>query len=367
MNKLIFSILLIFIFTSVYTNAEVKFVKYKKYLIPVNEPQCNKPKVIVSTDFGIVPTTSDANEPQDLTHYLAYSNHFDTRAIVASAEGTATNLASAISHYQFDYQTHFLTSAFGNEFPTPNYLNSILYTGVDEQVNPEPNNSNSSTIKIINEATNASPECLLNILVWGPMTDVAAAVHYMTEAQRNNLRIVAIGSSNRSGDVNAWRYIKKFKDTGGTLFSENIILMDRGNPTDAFRRLYLGNTCAVNPVLYNDNGVIGRTENIMDDLTDKVPTSDRGLRGLIQSTRGNFSSERLANWQNCQTNSRNSANSLRFADSLSTLYLLDSVLGFDGGLRRIIEANDSTATGMGNPAVLRRIYDNFRARMNDIY
>jgi len=354
-------------------HAQTQFVKYKNFMIPISV--CEKPKVIITTDYGPLSTStaeqnghSDANEAQDMVHYLAYSNHFDTRALIVNkfhSSVTTSALNSTLTRYGFD--SPFFSASSHNGFPSEGFLKSVLFIGVANQgSNQTPQNSNAATQQIINEAAAASPDCPVNILVWGPMTDVAAALHFMPTGDRDNIRIVAIGSTNRLSDSNAWQYVKDIKDAGGTIISENIIFSDLGNP-DAFRSLFLGHTCGVNPTLYNDGGIIGRVEDIMDDLTDFMPSSNAGLRGLLQASRGSYSNIRLANWTNCQALASTSANSLRMGDSLTTMYLLDEVMGFDGALKQIIEDNDGTSSGIKNPAVLRQIYDHYRVRMSDIY
>ena len=362
-KKIIYSLVsLLFCSTA---NAQAEFIKYKKYLIPI--AACEKPRVIVSTDYGTLGSDVDPNEPQDLVHFLAYSNHFDVRAIIASTNpnaGTKGDLDDPISRYENDFNNHFLTSSNGPEYPTPSYLEGVLYNGVAKggsYTTSLPPNSNLSTDKIIAEAASASPTCLLNLLVWGSMTDVAAAMYQMPVTDRDNLRVIAIGSTNKDEDTAAWTYVRDIQNAGGTLISENIILSDNGNP-NAFRSLFLGSNCGVNPVLYDSVGV----ETIMNSLSDSVSASNNGLRGLLQLTRDEVSNI------HCQPGNPNfnpnAKNSLRIADSLTTLYLLDEVLDFGGDLEDIIDNNDgSSTTGIGRDSVLRGIYNHFMNRMDDIY
>ena len=361
-----YAVLLVTLSVSFQANAQ--FIKYKKYLIPVES--CGKPKVIISTDYGDFQANQanagDPNEPQDLVHYLAYSNHFDTRAIIASGQfGFVSQLNQTITRYSVDYPSKFNTSSFAGEYPTPQSLSAVLYQGLGspQADKKKPDAPNQAVNAIINEAIAASPACPVNVLVWGPMTDVASAMyHIRPTSKRRNIRIIATGSSNKTADLEAWNIVKGFRDAGTTVNPNNIILSDNGSPTDAFRRLHLGHNCGINPVLYDNVGV----ETIMNSLTDNVSTSNSGLRGILQLTRPYVTDI------HCQiTNPNydpNAMNSLRVGDAMTTLYLLDGVLGFNGELKQIIEANDSTdQTGMGQDSVLRKIYDHYMARMNDIY
>jgi hypothetical protein len=368
-------------------NAQTQFIKYKKYLIPVGQ-SCDKPKVIVTTDYGPLSTSSgsskgvgnsDANEAQDMVHFLAYSNQFDVRGLIVTkfAPTTSTSeLDSVLTRYGND--SSFFDSSGIADFPAAADLKNVLYLGVDQQGSDPAPKSNAAIEHIKTEAANASPNCPVNILVWGAITDTAAAVYHMPANDRNNLRIIAIGSSNRTlGDPIAWDQISAFKVAGGTTFSQNIILSDGGSP-DAFRSLFLGDQCPinmplpvlsarVNPVLYNDSGIVAGVEDIMNDLTDNVSTSNSGLRGLLQKSRGSGSNVWLANRENCQEYATQSAISLRMGDSLTTMYLLDKVMGFNGALKQIIKDNNGTSSGTASHAVRRQIYEHYRARMNAIY
>lgn len=287
--KIILSVLVLFFSANLL--AETQLIKYKRYLVPINMESGEKAKVIVTTDYGSLATgNTDPNEPQDLVHFLAYSNHFNVRAIIAltsPGKGTKSSLVGAISRYANDFTSYFLSSSNGADYPTPNYLNGVLYQGVEASdgfTSDDSLKTNPSTYKIIDEASNASPICSVNILVWGSMADVASAVFNMDPSIRNNLRVIAIGSTNRIEDKKAWDYIEDIRNAGGSIFSKNIVLSDKGNP-DAIRRLHLGGNCGVNPVLYDSVGV----ETIMNSLSDPVSPTNNGLRGLLQLTRDEVS------------------------------------------------------------------------------
>jgi len=351
--------------------ADGQFIKYKNYLIPIST-SCGKPKVIVTTDYAPLPSSadeqvgrSDPNEVQDMVHFLAYSNHFNVRALIVSmltdnVLPTTAALNNTLTRYGNDSQ--FFNSDAAREYPSEQELKSVVHRGVVSR-----SASSSATQQIVIEAANASEACPVNILVWGPITEVASALDTMPVGDRNNVRIIAIGSTNRTADPGSWSFVQSRANNGETTF----ITSDGRGVQDAFRslsRTSIGDCGVINPNFYNDAGNVGRVEDIMDSLTDNRPVTDNGLRGLLQQSRGSRSEIRLANWQNCQANALTSANSLRMGDSLTTMYLLDEVMGFDGALQQIIENNDgSTSTGARNPAVLRQIYEHYQSRMNQIY
>lgn len=210
-------------------NAQTQFIKYKKYLVPIQAPplkECadGKPRVIISTDLGALTDRADPDDIQSLVHLLLVSNRVKLLGLITSA-GTNTgreksNIANIVDAYALDYANNSSKLA---GYPHPNKIYSVVRQGVHGKYNPESSNNyyNATTANhagaklIIDEAKkvlsgeNCGP---VYVLVWGPIPNLALALRESEDKGldiHKALRIYFIASSNEDANRPAFNYIKK--------------------------------------------------------------------------------------------------------------------------------------------------------------
>ena len=310
--------------------AEMSTITYNGMPLSVNYKKCNtRPRVILSTDYGSWQNDgshkADADEIQALTHFLTYGHLFDLRMVIASTSISQENV-NAIKHAFDRYEVDRKNPNYSfNDHPTGADLNAMTYQGLPKLTNSTGVGYNTahSTIQKFKQhaAEAASSGCELWVLVWGAPTDIAVAIKGMSMAQRNNLRILAIGSSNTgaSGDPNARAYIES--QMSAQISKKNVIF------DDILFRAFQKPSCASSSKTDVYPGKNGRE--IFDRVIDGAsPHFNRGLRELVAYSRY------YAAWHNCpgpnypirQTESRTRLNELlKIGDAATTVYLLSKI------------------------------------------
>ena len=203
------------------SNAQTQFIKYKKYLIPIEvgpykECSDGKPRVIVTTDMNGLGTSADPDDIQSMVHLLASSNRVVIRGLISTPFVNDNNvnqekdhIVNLIKAYEYDYNRSNPASLALLGYPVPSSLFSVVRQGVmgDYDAQAISFNANDPSHQgaklILDEAqsilngTNCGP---LHILVWGAIPDLTLA---LKESDRLSLgiekvlRVYAIGSSNR--------------------------------------------------------------------------------------------------------------------------------------------------------------------------
>ena len=187
-----------FLFTQS-AEAETNFIKYKKYLIPIQS--CEKPRVAVTLD--LLSPDGDPNEWQDFAHFLIYSNYFDVRAIVASkgphdTVGSVTDINAVLTQYGNDFPD--LSQYAANNSLNPYQSEAVLKSMVR-------GNDSSGRDLIRAEAEASSSGCPLHVLVWGASDVMSSVLSGLSETAKDNYSIIAIGSTNvttSTADLSAW-------------------------------------------------------------------------------------------------------------------------------------------------------------------
>lgn len=163
-----------------------------------------KPRILISTDIG----GTDPDDNQSMTHFLMYSNLFETEGLISSpsyGNGTKQELFRMIDLYEKDLpklQKH------ANGFPSPAYLKSISKQGKHGAAPFKGyTNSTEGSDWIIKCAKKPSKQPLW-VLVWGGLDDVAQALHDAPEIQKN-IKVYWIGGPNKKWSANSYAYIVK--------------------------------------------------------------------------------------------------------------------------------------------------------------
>lgn len=166
------------------------------------QPVPQKPRIIISTDIG----GTDPDDNQSMTHFLMYSDLFQTEGLISSpsyGDGTKKHIIDMVDLYEKDLpklQQH------ASGFPSAAYLRSISKQG---RHGAAPYKGYASATEgsnwIISCAKKKSAQALW-ILVWGGLEDVAQALHDAPEIQKN-IKIYWIGGPNKKWSANSYAYI----------------------------------------------------------------------------------------------------------------------------------------------------------------
>ena len=161
-----------------------------------------KPRILISTDIG----GTDPDDNQSMTHFLMYSNMFETEGLISSpsyGHGSKQNILDMIDLYEKDLSK---LQKHSKDYPSPDALREICKQGRHGAA-PFIGYANAT------EGSNWIIECArkkndqpLWILVWGGLDDLAQALHDAPEIQ-NKIRVYWIGGPNKKWSVNSYAYI----------------------------------------------------------------------------------------------------------------------------------------------------------------
>lgn len=256
---------------SSHSNAQTQFVKYKKYLIPINSYEtCEKPKVIISSDIRSTRLDDDDREDDDiqaLVHYLVSSYRFETVGIISSptgGKGKKKVIDWVIDNYEKDWNS---LNSTGKNYPSAQSLRNVVVQGhtkphqmpdldseqptgdyrqTEKYNSQNPDHRGAKLIrdevaKIIN-----GEECgPIYMLTWGGVSDLAVALNGndATEPYTNNqiakhLRVFSIGWSNTPSALSNprsryWNYLSAQYLTN----NQNNLWLIHSNET--FRGVYI--------------------------------------------------------------------------------------------------------------------------------
>lgn len=161
-----------------------------------------KPRILISTDIG----GTDPDDNQSMTHFLMYSNLFDTEGLVSSpsyGNGSKQHLLDMIKLYEQDLPR---LRPYAPGFPAPEALRAVCKQG---RHGPAPYvgyaRATEGSDWIIKCARKKSPQPLW-VLVWGGLDDLAQALHDAPDIQRN-IKVYWIGGPNKKWSVYSYAYI----------------------------------------------------------------------------------------------------------------------------------------------------------------
>ncbi|MBN8824545.1 MULTISPECIES: nucleoside hydrolase-like domain-containing protein [unclassified Spirosoma] len=163
-----------------------------------------KPRILISTDIG----GTDPDDNQSMTHFLMYSDRFETEGLVSSpsyGNGTKQNLLAMIDLYEKDLPK---LRQHNRGYPSPDALRAVCKQG----------RHGAAPFKGYTSATEGSDwviKCAkkpgkqpLWVLVWGGLEDVAQALHDDPSIQ-SRIRVYWIGGPNKKWSANSYAYIAR--------------------------------------------------------------------------------------------------------------------------------------------------------------
>lgn len=186
MNKLIILFLSLFCTTTSIAQAPVSI----------------KPRILISTDIG----GTDPDDNQSMTHFLMYSNLFETEGLISSpsyGNGSVSEIIRMIDLYEKDLPT---LNKHASDFPTPDYLRSITKQGRSGSAPYCGYRTATEGSDWIVRCARQEKQQPLWVLVWGGLDDVAQALHDAPDIE-NKIRIYWIGGPNKKWSTNSYAYI----------------------------------------------------------------------------------------------------------------------------------------------------------------
>lgn len=146
----------------------------------------SKPQVFLLTDIG-----GDTDDEQSLTRFLYYADHMDIKALCATSRlghGQDTKPELIRSHVQAYREVYPNLLLHSSEFPSPDYLESIIKDGQgDQQKVGEGFDSEASEylIQVVDEAVE-----VVHVPVWGGLRELAQAL-WKVKNTRNEAEVDA--------------------------------------------------------------------------------------------------------------------------------------------------------------------------------
>lgn len=166
------------------------------------QPVPAKPRIIISTDIG----GTDPDDNQSMTHFLMYSNLFQTEGLISSpsyGDGNKQHLLRMIDLYEKDLPK---LSKQAKGFPSPDALRAVCKQG---QRGAAPYKGYSTATEGSNwiiKCAQQKSEQPLWVLVWGGLEDVAQALHDKPDIQ-SKIKVYWIGGPNKKWSANSYAYI----------------------------------------------------------------------------------------------------------------------------------------------------------------
>lgn len=243
--KIVLSLFLLTLVSA--ASADTRFVKYKKYLIPITTNQSSfrecgpgdpggpKPRVIVTTDMNGFNTSADPDDVQSMVHLLASANQFKTLGLISTPGHPDNQVASIKDHitniieaYELDYDQSNSSNLVALGYPSAAMLKRVVRQG-EFRTFDVPNKSFDATkashkgAKLILEeaqkvldGTNCGP---IYVLVWGAITDLSLA---LKESERLGLGIEKVLRTYFIANVN-----RSFGQPGFNYIYDNFLTSDR--------------------------------------------------------------------------------------------------------------------------------------------
>lgn len=197
-------------------------------LLLAQQPVPVKPRILISTDIG----GTDPDDNQSMTHFLMYSNLFNTEGLVSSpsyGDGTKQEILRMIDLYAKDLPK---LSQHAKDYPTPDALRSVCKQGRHGAAPFKGYATATEGSDWIIKCANKKSDQPLWVLVWGGLEDVAQALHDAPEIQ-SKIKVYWIGGPNKKWSANSYAYIARnfpnlwFIEANGSyngFFSNNNVL-----------------------------------------------------------------------------------------------------------------------------------------------
>lgn len=188
----------------------MKFHKFYLYFffiiqsisLSAQKPVPVKPRILISTDIG----GTDPDDNQSMTHFLMYSNLFETEGLISSpsyGNGTKQELFRMIDLYEKDLPK---LQKYAVGFPSPESLKAICKQGKHGAAPFKGYTTATEGSEWIIKCAKKPSKQPLWVLVWGGLDDIAQALHDAPEIQKN-IRIYWIGGPNKKWSANSYAYI----------------------------------------------------------------------------------------------------------------------------------------------------------------
>jgi hypothetical protein len=171
-------------------------------VITAQKPVPIKPRILISTDIG----GTDPDDNQSMTHFLMYSNRFNTEGLISSpsyGKGSKEEILRMIGLYEKDLpqlQKH------EKGFPSPDALRAISKQGRQGAAPFAGYTTATEGSNWIVKCARKKSRQPLWVLVWGGLDDLAQALHDAPDI-RKNIKVYWIGGPNKKWSANSYAYI----------------------------------------------------------------------------------------------------------------------------------------------------------------
>jgi hypothetical protein len=194
--------------------------------VNAQKPVPVKPRIIISTDIG----GTDPDDNQSMTHFLMYSNLFETEGLISSpsyGNGSKQHILEMIDLYEKDLPK---LKHIAKNFPSPAALRAVCKQGRHGAAPYVGFGTATEGSDWIIRCANKKSKQPLWILVWGGLEDVAQALHDDPTIQ-DKIKVYWIGGPNKKWSANSYAYIAEhfpnlwFIEANGTyngFFSDHV-------------------------------------------------------------------------------------------------------------------------------------------------
>ncbi|GAB3986031.1 DUF1593 domain-containing protein [Spirosoma daeguense] len=179
-------------------------IAFIPFTLIAQKPVPVKPRILISTDIG----GTDPDDNQSITHFLMYSDRFNTEGLVSSpsyGNGTKQELLRMIDLYEKDLPK---LSQHAQNYPWPDALRAVCKQGRHGEAPFKGYATSTEGSDWIITCAKKKSDQPLWVLVWGGLEDVAQALHDAPEIQ-NKIKIYWIGGPNKKWSANSYAYIAK--------------------------------------------------------------------------------------------------------------------------------------------------------------
>ncbi|WP_040761028.1 nucleoside hydrolase-like domain-containing protein [Spirosoma panaciterrae] len=187
---------------------EKMILAYWLVLVPLalraQESVPTKPRILISTDIG----GTDPDDNQSMTHFLMYSDRFETEGLVSSpsyGNGTKQNLLTMIDLYEKDLPK---LRQHSQGYPLPDALRAVCKQGRRRAAPFRGYTLATEGSDWIIKCAKKPGKQPLWVLVWGGLDDVAQALHDDPSIQ-SKIKVYWIGGPNKKWSANSYAYIAR--------------------------------------------------------------------------------------------------------------------------------------------------------------